>query len=187
MQDKQKKSVKAASGYTGNVTVKKTKNGKVKGTYSNHNAGTPYFFEQLNKLLVGIDTSNNMPKYIDCGYATNAEAARLNDFNSVLIRRVPITSKTVRSWVDDSVEPAITRYTTVLSGLITYLDISGQSGIKRIALFPTTGTDNNNMLANVALDFTGADDGESGIKLDVGEALLVEWSMSFDNVVEAAE
>ncbi len=184
MQDKQKKSVKATSGYTGNVTVKKTKNGKVKGTYTNHNAGTPYFFEQLNKLLVGIDTSNNMPKYIDCGYATDADSAKLSDFNSVLIRRVPITSKTVRSWIDAT---GATRYTTVLSGLITYLDISNQNGIKRIALFPTTGTENTNMLANVALDFTGSDDEETGIKLDVGEALLVEWSMSFDNIVEVTE
>ena len=184
MQDKQKKAVKATSGYKGNVTVKKTKNGKVKGVYTNHNAGTPYFFEQLNKLLVGIDTTNNMPKYIDCGYATDGDDAKISDFNSVLVRRVPITSKTVRSWVD---EQGTQRYTTVLSGLVTYLDISDQSGIKRIALFPTTGTENTNMLANVALDFNGTEDVESGIQLDVGEALLVEWSMSFDNVVEAAE
>jgi len=184
MQDKQKKAVKATSGYKGNVTVKKTKNGKVKGVYTNHNAGTPYFFEQLNKLLVGIDTTNNMPKYIDCGYALDGDDAKISDFNSVLVRRVPITSKTVRSWVD---EQGTQRYTTVLSGLVTYLDISDQSGIKRIALFPTTGTESTNMLANVALDFNGTEDAESGIKLDVGEALLVEWSMSFDNVVEAAE
>ena len=153
--------------YKGNVKLSIKQNGIVTKEYKINNTGTSLLFQQLALGLIQFPNFLT-PNFIAVGSNSTGNTLTLNALvDEIPNSRTPLTNKKVSAVYDKS---EVIGYKAEFTGAQYYSTI-GSVNISEIGLYGDISS--NTLLARITLQDT--------IHLDLGQNLIIEWSMSIQN------
>ena len=144
-----------------------------------HNEGTNYLFTALADVLCGKDRRADMPQYFDLGVTDSS-----NDYTPLISNRVYVTGKVVDNYQINSRQ--VTKIAAVFTAYIpTSSVLNTKDKVNTLALYSGYSISDNNdtRLAKISIP------DNSTFELDdsIATSYIVEWAMTFDNVIETKE
>ena len=170
--------------YQGQATVKFMKGKDIVKVKTIHNNGTSLLFTLLSQCLIGIDVTKSMPKYIDIGNYASEDGI----FTSYLTNRVSLTAKLIRGVNIESggYTPVAASFTAFIPSRTVSQDILQGDGeincLRLYNLYDNTVVEDG-LLAQIDLS-----DDEVIQSSDYSKySMMIEWLMTFSNVVRRSE
>lgn len=172
-------------GYTGIVklSIQCTKTKKIKSTKIIKNNGTVDLFKFLCNCLIQRYTATNAPRYLGASinqvtYQENS-VSNLNNINSALSYKSKLSNTQLINKPIETSKVNVSGYNwhAVFNGIILFGQLKDSTRpIRSLQLYSTQGSQD----LSTPLVYINLDDDQI-VTLTSGEALLVEWDMSFNN------
>lgn len=161
--------------YSGNITIKKVKNGKVTGEYKQHNAGTKYFFEFLLSCLGGNYAESLRPLWITTCKKGLGESSNEIYYNYVSNVARPILSTKKSTLTDDNCYIEYKFY-------LPYKKEYRSSGFDTVLLYNTENKPDNIVVGEAASsNYSMIVSFDETITASEDEDLLVVWQLKIKN------
>ena len=175
--------------YQGQATVKFMKGKDIVKVKTIHNNGTSLLFTLLSQCLIGIDVTKSMPKYLDIGNYMGESEGSGKTFTSYLTNRVSLTARLIRGVNIESnsgYAPVAASFTAFVPSRTVSQDILQGGGkincLRLYNLYDNTVVEEG-LLAQIELSNDEVIQSSDYSKY----SMMIEWLMTFSNVVRRGE
>lgn len=162
--------------YSGNVTIKLTKNGKTLKSFKRHNVGCIPLFDFLTRCLTNAYNGNDCPKYL-LGFHSDSGTISEGTLGTPAFTGGPITYQSV----DQSTSKNKTTYKTTYKFIIpsTLIDTTVIIDNKKLNVLAIYSTTNRNSTTSPSAYISLPENKQIGIAdLGVGISIIVLWEMT---------